>query len=70
MNPNSYWQPTPKNWRIAGDLALVLVPVIQGGLLGAPDMSDNTKYWISFISTLVLTAVKFWTNTKKETPTE
>lgn len=66
MKRANYWQPTPVKWRMVGDFALILVPVIQGGLLGAPGLTDNGKYWISFISTVVLTAVKFWTNTKKE----
>lgn len=70
MKENSYWQPTPKKWRMTGDMALVLIPIIQGAIIGAPNLDSVQKYWGGFIVTLLLTAVKFWTNTKKETPTE
>lgn len=62
----NYYQPTPKKFRQIGDFCLIMVPVIQAGLIAAPSMTDNSKYWIGFITTVVLTGVKFWTNTFKE----
>ncbi len=45
-------------WQFWGDFAIVLIPVIQGGLMGAP-ISDHAKYWAGFFCTVLLTAFKF-----------
>lgn len=62
----NFYAPTPKRFRQLGDFFLVMIPVIQGGLIAAPDMSDSSKYWVGFIATIVLTAAKFATNLAKE----
>ena len=62
----NYQKPTPVKWRKIGDFALIMLPVLQGGLMGAPDLSDATKYYIGFIATVLITGFKFWTNTRKD----
>lgn len=68
FSPKHYGSPTPKKWRMIGDFCLVLLPTIQVGLANAPSISDNTKYWIGFISTILLVAAKFYTNMYKQDP--
>lgn len=45
-------------WQFWGDFAIVMIPVIQGGLVSAP-ISDHAKFWAGFICTISLTAFKF-----------
>jgi hypothetical protein len=65
---DSYKKPTPVRWRKIGDFALVMLPVIQVGLMGAPEgtFSPGQQYWIGFASSILIPAFKFWTNTRKE----
>jgi hypothetical protein len=58
-----YSEPTPKYWRQVGDFALVLLIAIQP-LIDSMPIQTNSKYWVNFIFTVLLVAVKFWTNTK------
>jgi hypothetical protein len=58
-----YSEPTPKYWRQVGDFALVLLVAIQPMLDSMP-ISDKPKYWVTFIFTILLVGIKFWTNTK------
>ncbi len=64
----SYKQATPWKWRRAGDFALLLIPAIQLIVGNAPEgtFTKNELYWINSISSLLLLAFKFWTNTRKE----
>jgi hypothetical protein len=69
----NYKKPTPIRWRKIGDFALIMIPVIQTSLLGAPEgiFSDHMKFWVGVISSITLTGIKFFTNTFVEkTPTE
>lgn len=63
----NYKKPTPVKWRKIGDFALLMLPVIQGGLLSAPNVTESQKYWIGFIASILIPAFKFWTNTQKDT---
>jgi len=58
-----YSEPTPKYWRQVGDFALLLLIAIEP-LISTMPIQDNLKYWITFTFTVLLVAVKFWTNTK------
>lgn len=59
---HNYSRPTPARWRIVGDLALLLIPAIDGIVASAPDISDANKYWIAAGCTVALIIVKFATN--------
>lgn len=63
---NNFYSPTPKGYRQLGDFCLIMIPAINGILIGAPHMSGDAKYWIGAITSTLLIAVKFWTNTFKE----
>lgn len=45
--------------RIIGDLALILIPVLQTIVNNAPDVSDHVKYWMISFLTSALVVVKF-----------
>lgn len=62
---SNYYQPTPKNFRILGDLFLVLIPAAQIIISGAPNLSDNQKYWWAAACTIGLILGKFLTNLAK-----
>lgn len=61
---NKYFQPTPKGWRIAGDMALLLIPAVHIALKDAPGISEGVKYWAMIGCDLVLISVKYLTNLK------
>lgn len=65
---NRYFHPTPKKWRMIGDMALVMIPAIDGFLAGYPGIDESTKYIIAGVSNIVLVGVKFMTNFAKENP--
>ncbi len=58
-----YNDPTPKYWRKIGDFALVTLVAIQP-MIDTMPIYDNSKYWVSFATTILLVGIKFWTNTK------
>lgn len=62
----NYYSPTPKIYRQLGDLFLILIPVVQGGIANAPNFSDQNKYWTGFICTCILIIAKFVTNLFKD----
>lgn len=64
----NYKKPTPVKFRKIGDFSLLLIPVIQIGLAEAPEgvLEPSTKFWIGFVASIVLTIVKFLTNTMPE----
>lgn len=65
MNIKNYYAPTPVFWRKIGDFALLMIPTIQGTLLAFPEISDLHARIITAVSSVLMLAIKFWTNTKK-----
>lgn len=63
---SNYYSPTPKRWRIIGDVALLLIPVVSVAISEAPEMNDVVKYWLSQGCTIALVLVKFLTNFKHD----
>ncbi len=65
---DNYKRATPVKWRKIGDFALIMLPVIQVGVMGAPAGTFTViqQYWIGFGASILIPAFKFWTNTKKE----
>gem|GEM_PF-3311703 len=57
-----YFKPTPFHWRIVGDLAIVMIPVIDGIVAAAPNIDTDIKYWIAAGTSLTLVTLKFLTN--------
>lgn len=66
MKQSRYYKPTPKKWRIIGDLALLLVPVISVSVSQAPGLSEVVKFWLVQGCSWVLIGVKFLTNLTTE----
>lgn len=62
MKQSKYFKPTPKKWRIIGDLSLLLIPVVSVSISQAPDMSEVVRFWLSQGCSWLLIGVKFLTN--------
>lgn len=62
---SDYKKPTPKKHRMIGDFSLVLIPVIMTSIGQAPEgtFTQKQEYWIMTLSTILLVAFKFFTNT-------
>lgn len=59
-----YWSPTPKSWRKAGDVALLILLAWQPMIMNSP-YSEKFNWWANLIVSTLLVIFKFWTNTKK-----
>lgn len=57
-----YFEPTPRKWRIVGDLLLAIIPVVNIAIVNAPNISDTTEYWLCQLCTIGLILGKFATN--------
>jgi len=57
-----YKQPTPKKWRMIGDFAIIVVPVLEIQLNQMPTVNP----WVKWSITTSLILFKFWTNTRVE----
>lgn len=62
-NIKNYHKPTPKALKHLGDLALIMIPTIQGAVASAPDGTFTaTQSWaIGAISSTILVLFKFAT---------
>lgn len=63
---DNYKHPTPARFRKIGDLCLVVMPVIQSGIMSAPDLGDSAKYWLMLAVSVVMVTAKFITNMFKD----
>jgi hypothetical protein len=67
LKRKDYFKPTKKRFKLYGDAALVLIPVIYQIIENAPNgLTDNQKYWVLSVVNISLVLFKFWTNTMKE----
>lgn len=66
----NFYQPTPKNFRVLGDMFLVLIPVVTTIIASAPNMASDKKYWWNAGCSIVLVLAKFATNLAKEQPSD
>jgi hypothetical protein len=55
-----------QNARVIGDLALVLIPVLEAVVSNAPNIGDEGKYWLSSLLTTSLVLCKFITKLWQE----
>ena len=59
---NQYFEPTPIKWRIVGDIAILLIPEVIVFFQQAPELSEQIRFYGSWISSIILVAIKFATN--------
>ena len=63
----SYYKKRTKMWAsITGDMALVMIPIINKLIEDAPNMSEAQKYWWAGIFTIIGIAAKFLLKLVKE----
>lgn len=68
LENTAYGKTTPINWRLFGDLCLLLIPAIDGIVAAAPNLEHTQKYWVAGGLSIGLIVVKFLTDmvSKKE----
>lgn len=65
LEKTRYFSPTPIDWRIVGDVCLILIPIVDGIIAAAPDLSEGKRYWLAAGLNIALVVVKFLTNLPK-----
>jgi len=61
LSQTPYFKPTPLGWRIAGDLALLFIPIVDTAIVGST-LPDVYKYWLPVLCNCILIGVKYCTN--------
>ena len=64
-----YKKPTPRKWKILGDIILVMCAAASGAIMSLP-ISNDTASWINFALIMIMALGKCTTNLATESECE